>query len=113
MILLVCGGRKFDNRERLYELLDHLRPQCVVHGAAPGADTMAGEWAVSRGVPEVRVPANWSYYDGKAGPLRNAWMVEFTRADAVLAVRGETGTDDMVRLARARGLKVMDMRSVT
>lgn len=113
MILLVCGGRKFDNRARLYELLDHLAPSCVVHGDASGADRMAGEWAVSRGVPEIRVPANWTFYDNRAGPVRNAWMLEYTRADTVLAVRGETGTADMIRLAKVKGLRVLDMRMVT
>ena len=113
MILLVCGGRKYDNRKRLYELLDHLKPSCVVHGDAPGADKIAGEWAISNGVPEIRVPANWTFFDNRAGPIRNGWMLEFIKVDAVLAVRGETGTADMIRLAKVKGIKVLDMRSIT
>lgn len=113
MILLVCGGRKFDDRKRLYELLDHLKPSAVVHGCAPGADEIAGDWARLNGVPEIRVPANWNFYDHAAGGVRNGWMVDFIRIDKVLAVRGETGTADMIRRAKIKGIQVLDVREAT
>jgi hypothetical protein len=62
MRVLVCGGRDFSDKVMLASALDAIhadRPfSLVIHGAAPGADTLAGEWADSRGIPVAPFPAD-------------------------------------------------------
>lgn len=53
---LVCGGRDFDNVHLVNQFLDELGPAEICHGAAKGADTLAGAWADSHGVPCVEFP---------------------------------------------------------
>lgn len=49
MKVLVCGGRSFDDLplfdRRMDELHQRFKFTAVVHGGAPGADTMASFWA--------------------------------------------------------------------
>jgi hypothetical protein len=77
----------------------------VVHGDYRGADTLAKEWARSRGIPEVGYPADWRM-GPSAGPARNQRMLDAERPDGVVALPGGGGTADMVRRARAAGLPV-------
>ncbi|WPH57818.1 putative chromosome segregation protein [Mycobacterium phage WXIN] len=82
-------------------------PLVVIHGAAPGADTLAHEWAeLIDGVTPDPHPANWRA--GKqAGHVRNQVMVDHG-ADVCLAfpLPGSTGTWDCVRRAEAAGIPV-------
>jgi hypothetical protein len=60
-VVLVCGGRDYDDRGRLYNVLDRLNYLyrgflCVIHGAARGADTLAAEWAEASGIPTLPFP---------------------------------------------------------
>jgi len=106
MIALVCGGRDFDDRDRLYKVLDRLKPSFVIQGGARGADAMAGEWAVDRGVPMAEVRAQWDRYGKQAGPMRNGWML-MLKPDVVVAFDGGRGTADMVQQARSAGIRVI------
>jgi len=110
----VCGGREFGKttpeRFALRDVLDlwhQRRPiTTLIHGAARGADTLAGEWTVAKAVPVEVYPAQWDV-DGKAaGPRRNARMLAEGRPGAVLAFPGGAGTADMVAKARAAGVPV-------
>jgi len=96
MRLLVTGSRQWINQAQLYDELDHARDGwvaeqlqataepdldgfIVVHGGAPGADTLAGQWTHDRRtlsqppVQEVH-PANWKM-GPIAGNVRNHEMV--------------------------------------
>lgn len=103
--VLVCGGRDLYDRQRICMALDEWRSQLtepsimIIHGDAPGVDTIAGDWAKLHGIPEVRVPANWGHYGKSAGPIRNSWMMSL-EPDLVLAFPGGSGTADMMRRAR-------------
>lgn len=44
-LLLVFGGRDFAGLPALFERLDALNPERVLHGGAPGADSLATAWA--------------------------------------------------------------------
>jgi hypothetical protein len=48
MRVLICGGRDFGDKHILFDVLDRIhksRPfSSVIHGAAIGADSFAGEW---------------------------------------------------------------------
>jgi hypothetical protein len=111
--MLICGGRDFNGAHLVYLALDAAhgrRPiSLLIHGAAPGADTLAGAWAASRGVPALSVPALWHAQGAKAGPLRNQAMLEGVYGlvpEGVIAFPGARGTADMVKRATAAGLQV-------
>ena len=110
MRILVCGGRDYQDWRRVYKALDHLHAQrgitCIIHGAAPGADTLADRWAKERGLRVEPWAAEWKRYGNAAGPKRNAEMLAGARPDAVVAFPGGPGTADMTRRAEAVGLKV-------
>jgi hypothetical protein len=126
MRVLVCGGRKYTNSERLFGVLDGLSAAmpitAIAHGAAKGADTLAGRWAASRGMPVFEFPADWSdishpdacivarpdssKYDAKAGTRRNEEMLKTFKPYLVIAFSGGNGTAHMVQLARSAGITV-------
>lgn len=112
--ILVCGGREFDDRELVFRVLDRVHRSRVIsmllHGGAPGADTLAGEWALSREVDHLVMPARWSTEGRRAaGPKRNERM--FNRInpgyDGVIAFPGGAGTAHMTRIAEERGFGVL------
>jgi hypothetical protein len=127
--VLVCGGRTYGRllggfltiaREKvdrevaaLNETLDRLHAQhgltAIIHGGAPGADRLAGQWARRAGVPITSFPADWHAHGRAAGPIRNRRMIEEGRPDLVLAAPGGRGTADCVRQARAAGIPVREI----
>lgn len=113
MRVLVCGGRAFADTALFNDVMreELLRmPSMIIHGCARGADAMASAWAVKTFVPELRCPADWEA-DGKAaGPMRNARMLEVGKPDLVIAFPGGRGTADMVRRARAAGVRVIEVQ---
>ncbi len=78
----------------------------LVSGCADGVDRLGELWAERVGVPVVRYPANWKVYGKAAGPIRNQAMAD--HADALIGVWDgwSRGTIDMIRRAKAKGLKV-------
>lgn len=79
----------------------------VVCGMAKGADTLGLRWAGKKDIPVKKFPAAWNKYGNGAGMRRNAEMAEY--ADALIAVwDGESkGTQNMIKLARNKGLRVL------
>ena len=141
MIVLVCGGRDFGSlppfdppytgwqqavskarREedylnrvlsaahRKYGLLG------LLHGAARGADRLAGEWARKNGIEEIARPADWKRDGKRAGPIRNQTMLDelllFSKNTCnvlVIAFPGSSGTEDMKARARKANVKVIEI----
>lgn len=113
--VLICGGRQFSDAEHLAQVLDAIRQRrgpfaVVIHGAARGADTMAGEWATARDIPVQEFPAQWEAFQNRrsAGPIRNQQMLTEGKPDLVIAFPGARGTAHMVRLAREAGVEVIE-----
>lgn len=115
-VVLVCGSRDWTERATIREWIGKLPAgSIVVHGAARGADTMAGEEAAARGLEVRPYPADWNAHGKAAGPIRNRHMYNTERPDVVLAFtwtlsredRPErpTGTGDMVLYALANGTR--------
>jgi hypothetical protein len=111
MIVLVCGGRDYSDRTRLYRLLDFNRAKItgIVHGAARGADCLAADWAYSRGVPLTAYRADWKKYGKLAGLLRNHRMLAEAKPDLVVGFPGGRGTAHMMGIAREAGVRVIDV----
>lgn len=110
--LAVIGSRDFTDKEVLFEKLDknESRIALVVSGGARGADTLAKEWAESRGKPLLTFYAKWKGKDGStdkgAGFRRNRWVME--NADYVLAMWDEvsSGTANAINIAKQLNKKV-------
>lgn len=107
MRVLVCGGRDYKNVERITAVLKHLHPSVtIIHGAAKGADTLAGGVAATQGLLVEAYPANWSAYGMAAGAMRNQQMLD-TGVDLVIAFPGGKGTADMTTRARDADVPVL------
>lgn len=112
MRVIIAGGRDLTDYtlvERAMErwCAEHGQPSEVVSGGQRGIDRLGENWALERGVPVARFPADWRF--GKiAGPVRNRKMAQ--HADGLVAIpdpRHSPGTRNMIEEARARGLTVM------
>jgi hypothetical protein len=112
MRLLVCGGRDFSDVQLAHEKITKaigtifMTPPTIIHGGAKGADAIAGEYAKINGFPCEVYPADWNAHGRAAGPIRNRQMIVEGRPDAVLALHGGRGTQNMVKQARAAGIVV-------
>ncbi|GCD94058.1 SLOG family protein [Embleya hyalina] len=79
----------------------------VVHGAAPGADTLVDQVARSLGLPTERHPAQWRARGRSAGPIRNQQMVDLGAVVCLaFPLAGSFGTADCMRRATAAGIPV-------
>lgn len=116
MRVLVCGGRKYNNIDAVWEALNALVPTraeselVIIHGDCTGADSIADKWANAHGVPVVKFPADWRKYGRRAGPIRNQWMIVEGKPDLVLAFPGGPGTANMVFEAKVAGVEVMEIK---
>ena len=107
--VLVCGGRSFKDRRGLKRVLDAFHANTspvgvLIAGGAPGADSLAEEWATERRVPTWIFPAEWHVYGNAAGPRRNQQMIDDGKPDYVIAMPGGSGNSDMIRRARKAGI---------
>lgn len=120
MRVLVCGSRGWHDPEPirlalaecLYESLDAGEELVVIHGAAKGADALAGEVATQFNAKVIAVPAEWDVYGRGAGPKRNQKMLDEHQPELVLAFRStgkSNGTDDMVARAHKAGVTTIVM----
>lgn len=112
-IILVCGGRDYSDASHVNSTLHQVRALygdlAILQGGATGADALAKAWAETNGLPSVEMRAPWTYYDKRAGMLRNKWMLDVCEPDAVIAFRGDRGTSGMVALARAAGVPTYEV----
>jgi len=108
MRVIVCGSREWTDRDAIANRLFDLPTDAViVHGAAKGADRIAGQEAQKLGLLVEEHPADWEYYGKRAGFLRNRRMAEIG-ADLCLAFWDgrSSGTAMMVDLAEKYDIPV-------
>lgn len=110
MRVLVCGGRKFNDEALVYSTLDKVHEKygddlVIIEGAAPGADTLAEDWAKSREVPYCGIPARWKKLGKRSGYERNKRMRDVWKPDACIAFEGNDGTKMMIKLMEEIGIK--------
>lgn len=117
--VLVCGGRDYDNRERLFGVLDRSleaafmagRTFVLIHGGARGADRLSHEWAsMWEEYVNVRVyEADWARHKKAAGPIRNKKMLTEEEPHVIVACKGGNGTAHMMKIGRQAGVPVMEI----
>lgn len=112
-VIVVTGGRDYKDSAAVFDALNELKPDLVLHGGATGADWLAKDWCRETNTPYIEYPAQWNL--GKAaGPIRNGHMADDLRKyknerhrTAVVVFPGGAGTASMVNHAERRGLKVI------
>jgi hypothetical protein len=104
--ILITGSRTWDDEaliwasmRRVIEAYPLGEQVTVVHGDAPGADSIAARCAIRDGHIVEAHPADWDRYSKRAGFIRNAEMVKLG-ADICLAFihnnsKGATMTADL------------------
>lgn len=112
MKILVTGDREWTDKEMIAHVLGLWvsSKDTVIHGAANGADTLAGKAAKALGATVIPFPADWDKFGKAAGPIRNRKMLD-EKPDVVLAfhddLKNSKGTKDCCKEARKRGLVVL------
>lgn len=133
MKVLICGGRNYGDaligtpenppldwksplKERLFfnYTLDVLRLDIeitsIISGGARGADKLAIKYAKENDISFVEYKADWKAYGQSAGPIRNTLMLsDNSDLELVIAFPGGNGTADMIRKAKKKGLRVMEV----
>ena len=117
--VLVCGGRYYDDGERLFRVLDKAlqaatlagKSFTLVHGGARGADALADVWASMRqDYVTVRVyEADWNAHGRQAGPIRNKLMLTSEQPCVIIAFKGGRGTAHMMKIGREAGVPVYEV----
>ena len=114
MRVLVCGGRDYTDRWRVFDVLDGRHAETpisvVIEGGALGADRSAYVWGYERNIVVETYPADWVNHGRSAGPIRNALMLTEGKPDLVIAFPGGRGTANMVSKARAAGVPVIEIK---
>lgn len=124
MRVLVCGPRHFIDVPKLWRALDALDMETesgirlVIDGASDdvtgpyiGADYWGHQWACAHLRPTWRFHAEWKKFGRPAGPIRNTRMLKEAKPDVCMAAPGGgPGTADMVKQARAAGVRVIEVK---
>lgn len=113
--VLVCGGRDFADKSRVWRVLDKLHAlhpiDVLIVGGASGADHLAEQWAKHHQIAHFVFPAQWRRLPLRAaGPVRNRRMLDEGKPDRVVAFPGGTGTENMVTQAKNAGLPVIRIK---
>ena len=102
MTLIVCGGRHYRDRDRVFATLDRINEKrpitAIIEGAATGADALAAEWAMN--------------HDINLAECYGGGLTEFMASlgvDGAVAFGGGTGTAHMISVLKRRGITVMEV----
>ncbi len=129
MIVLVCGGRDYRNKEELFSQLYTYHYNCtiitlLINGGVPGADTLSTMWAHENNIPFKEFHPDWrnlealgavikqgrfELYNAMAGFDRNQKMIDEGKPKLVMAFPGGRGTADMVSRARKACIAVLEI----
>ena len=110
--VVVAGCRWFNNVEFIFAHLDHyLRNRCkdncvIVSGLATGPDSIAIDWAKSRGFDWLEFPADWAAAPRAAGMIRNGEMAKIGTHLIAFWDFKSRGTEDMIKRAVKKDMRV-------
>lgn len=113
MKALVCGSRKFKDKQYVYEVLKAFDVELIISGGAKeGPDNYAVFYAHENNIPFKVVQAKWrnnGILDRSAGIKRNHIMVDMLEPDDIVIAfwdQKSTGTKDTIDYARKKNIKV-------
>lgn len=118
MSTYICftGGRDYDDTDTVSDLMWYLTHKYgafyVVHGMAPGADTLVAHAAHLLGLDQKPFRAHWETQGKQAGIQRNAAMVKYMREHInngdecfLVAFPGGKGTQNMIDQTHTAGIR--------
>ena len=132
--VLICGDRHWSDYSLIFDVISNLHSMfdesmIIIHGAAPGADTIAAKVADDLGILTKSFPAYWNcnvyekdtgnqcktddkhavVHGRPAGVIRNARMIKEGNPDIVLGfhrdIMSSKGTRDMLQKAEVRKIR--------
>ena len=113
-ILLVSGTRDLEDNDNFIDIIgttlseayQELGEATLIHGDAPGVDTLASYIWKEFGLPQKAFPADWKNLGKAAGPIRNQQMVDLN-PDLCIAFpsKNSRGTWDCVRRAKKANIE--------
>lgn len=108
LVILVAGGRDFDDYDRVKADLDKHNPDVIVSGMANGADKLGVRYANEYGVQLREFPAQWEKYGKSAGYKRNQQMLDEGKPNLVLVYWDgiSKGAKHMLDMSQRAGVKV-------
>lgn len=111
MRILFCGSRDWTNEAKIKSCIQVCFPaqDTIIHGAAPGADSIAGKLARELQFDVEEYPADWALHGKAAGFIRNQQMLD-TGLDFVFAfssgIKNSRGTSHMISIAKKANVTV-------
>jgi hypothetical protein len=107
--VLICGDRNWRGKAIIKKVLAVFdKGVTIIHGGAPGADSIADNVAHDLGLKVREFKAEWDRYGRGAGPKRNQRMLDEGKPDCVIAfhhnINESRGTRDMVIRALKSGI---------
>ncbi len=116
MKVIICGGRDFNDFDMLNKTCDAVLKNVpkfnltIVCGKAHGADNLGDQYARINGYNVEYFTPDWDTNGKAAGVMRNQQMADFCTADVDGCIAfwdGQSkGTEDMIRRAALKGLKI-------
>jgi predicted Rossmann fold nucleotide-binding protein DprA/Smf involved in DNA uptake len=83
MKIAIIGSRTFRNWELLQSTLESFSPEAIVSGGAKGADTLAKNYAIMKGIKLIEFLPNYAQYGRSAPIMRNFQIID--SSDQVIA----------------------------
>ncbi len=107
----VIGSRTFTDRLYMFKILDQYLVRFqdikIISGGAPGADTIAEEYAKLRNIEIIKYLPNYEMYGKTATLIRNGKIAK--ESDIILAFPNGSkgGTYDIIRKAKNLGKDII------
>ena len=112
--ILITGGRTYQDIDSIRTVLTYFKEGAditIIHGAARGADSLAGLVAKELNMEVKAEPADWARYGRGAGVIRNQEMLDMN-PDIVIyfhkAFDESKGTKDMVNRAKKKKTSILN-----
>lgn len=115
--IIIAGGRKFNDYNFLQrsctkaiKAIKGKKDIEIVSGTAQGADLLGERFAIEKGYPIKRFPADWATFPKAGGIIRNGNMARYANRLIAFWDGKSRGTDSMIELARKYKLKILVVR---
>ncbi|WP_439132923.1 DUF2493 domain-containing protein [Polaribacter sp.] len=111
MKVIIAGSRNFSDYQKLKKecdqfLQDQKNIEIVSGCHYKGADKLGMQYAYEKGFNLIKFPAEWNKFGKAEGPIRNNKMAIFSDALIAFWDGKSRGTQNMIRLANQKGLRV-------